>query len=99
MDILQKYNEENPEAPSRSPEWDPSQEYSFLIRLIMRLSGGKIQSVPEANVILIVLAVIIFSIAFIIVANPFEGGRPIPENMIYLPGQPPRLGPTITPQP
>ena len=47
MDILQKYNKENPEAPSRSPEWDSSQEYSFLIRLIMRLSGGKIQSVPE----------------------------------------------------
>lgn len=58
MDILSQYEQENPEASKPQPAWQSSGEYGFFIRLVMRLSGGKIQNETQANYVLFVFIAI-----------------------------------------
>lgn len=98
MDILQKYNEENQETPQQTSQWESSDEYGMITRLVIRFFGGRIENEQQANFVLVIVAVIIFVISFFILTNPFGNTRPVPPGIINLPGQPPRLGPTIAPE-
>ena len=64
MDILEQYEKENPEV--KIPEWQTSQDYSFLVRLVMRISGGRIQEEKQANYVLFVAVGIMFLVAILI---------------------------------
>lgn len=69
MDIFQKYNEENPEAPAQTFQCDPSDEYGALTCTVIRMSGGRIQNMQEANKVLIGITVVIFLITFFVLAK------------------------------
>lgn len=76
MDILQRYQELNKECqpaialPHAAP----------LIRLVMRLSGGKIRSVHHANSILLGVAMVIFLVSVGLAISSFTGSSlPSPE--------------------
>jgi len=100
MDILQQYEKDLPQVSRQVPQWESSGEYGGLVRLVVRFSGGRIENERQANFVLIVTAVIIFGISLLIVFNPWGNTRPPPPGeMIYAPGQPPRLGPTTSPKP
>lgn len=71
MDILEQYEKQNPEASSRVPEWEPSEEYGGLTRFVIRLSRGRIQNEKQINTMLIAVAVCMFIITIIIL---FSGG-------------------------
>ncbi len=91
MDILAQYEKENPEPSSRTPQWEPSEEYGGLTRFVIRLSKGKIQNEKQANTVLLALAVCMFIIALIILFGG-SGGLPAaftPEGYLDpLPGVP-----------
>lgn len=100
MDILEQYEKSLPQEPRQAPQWESSGEYGALIRLVMRFSGGRIQDERHANLVLIIAAVVIFGISILILINPGSNIRPsFSGKIINIPGQPPRLGPTIVPQP
>ena len=70
MDILEQYEKQNPETLSRSNKYDISREFqeeSFLVRFVMRLSGGRIQDARQACFVLLGVAGVLFILAFIIV--------------------------------
>lgn len=56
MDLLEQYKQQNPEAFREQkpvPITDAyGREYSGLVALVMRLSGGKIRDAKQANYIL-----------------------------------------------
>jgi len=73
MDLLQQYKEQHPGA-FREQKWEPPEgyeRYGFFIRLVMRLSGGRIRDVRSASYVLIgfvALAIIVSLLLF------FSGG-------------------------
>lgn len=82
MDILESYEKQNPEASSRAPQWEPSEEYGGLTRFVIRVSRGRIQNEKQANTVLIALAVCMFIITIVILVgdrlSPSPRGLPIP---------------------
>ena len=72
MDILQRYNEENSEISHQDSPCDPAGEYGALVCTVMRLSGGRIQNVKQADRVLLGIAIVIFIITFFVVANNFN---------------------------
>ena len=73
MDILAQYEKENPkqeQAPQNMYD-DPSEDYGQIIRLLMKISMGKIQNVKQANIVLIIGAIIMLIISFVLL---FETG-------------------------
>ena len=72
MDILQKYNEENPEARHQMFQCDSSGDYGPLVCTVINLSGGRIQSVQQADRILLGVAIVIFILTFFVVAENFN---------------------------
>lgn len=82
MDILGKYQQEHPEAfqnpPSSKPDssWEPSNEYSFLIRTVMKLSGGRIRDEKRANLILLAVTGITLLISALIIIHIINDGGP-----------------------
>ena len=48
MDILSQYKQQHPEALCEELQWRASHERGFLIRLVMRLSGGRIRETKQA---------------------------------------------------
>ena len=73
MDVLQQYEKQFPEMNKPAPQWQPSREHGFLIRLVMRLSGGKIRDEAKALSVLLVVAVIGFAVSIGIVIYSFSG--------------------------
>lgn len=78
MDILGKYQQERPEtSPSpQKTEWGPSNEYGFFIRVVMKLSGGKIRDEKQANLVLLAVTGIMLLISTIIIIRIISGGGP-----------------------
>ena len=66
MGILEQYEKQFPEANKSAPRWQPSSEYGFWVRLVMKLSGGRIQDEAKANQMLIIAAVAMLVISFFI---------------------------------
>jgi hypothetical protein len=56
MDILGEYERQNPVAPVRSTSFRSDSEYGFFIKLVMRLSGGKIENGRQASLVLLAVA-------------------------------------------
>ena len=75
MDILEQYEKENPEV--KIPEWQPSEDHGFLIRLVIRLSQGRIQEEKQANYVLLVIIGILFLITILIffLSGPSSEGK------------------------
>ena len=94
MDILKQYNQQFPEANKPAPQWQPSNEYGFLINLVMRLSGGKIQNKTQASYVLITVAALMLVVSLFII---FGGGSqapfkiPLGNRVINQPSEPPHL--------
>jgi hypothetical protein len=72
MDILQKYNEENPEILHQDSPCDPSGEYGALVCTVMRLSAGRIQNAKQADKVLFGIAIAVFILTFFVVAKNFN---------------------------
>lgn len=98
MDILEAYEKSQPKAqfPSaaQTPEQLLQQRYApdtgFFIRLVIRLSGRRIQSARQASVVLLVVAGIIMFAALIVfvLASSSGGETALPYEETYLPTQP-----------
>lgn len=71
MDILQKYNEENPEA-YHPFQCDPSGEYGPLVCTVINLSRGRIQNVQQADRLLLGVAIAVFILTFFVMARNFN---------------------------
>lgn len=58
MDILGEYEKQHPvaQAPIRQTAFSPQSEYGFFIKLVMRLSGGKIENARQASMVLLGVA-------------------------------------------
>lgn len=70
MDLLSQYRKDHPEVFQPGSQWQPPKEYGFFIRLVMRLSGGRIRDVNTASYALLGAAVLIFVAALaVIIAN------------------------------
>ncbi|MEK7083143.1 MAG: hypothetical protein AAB972_03135 [Patescibacteria group bacterium] len=63
MDILKKYEEENPEISPQVPEWESFEEYRGLIRFVIRFSGGRIQDEKQANLVLVVVTILMVTLS------------------------------------
>lgn len=75
MDILAQYEKENPkqEQASQNIYDDQSEDYGAIIHWVMKVSGGRIQDVRQANMVLIVAAVIMIIISlFLIFGTPWS---------------------------
>ena len=70
MDLLEQYKQQNPEKfreKKPAPMADPyGREYSTLVALVMRLSGGKIRDAKQASYALLGVVVIIAVISGIL---------------------------------
>ena len=78
MGLLENYKEQNPEAFRKAPQWEPPREYGFFIRLVMRLSGGRIRDVNKASYVLLTVAVIIVIVALILFFAGNSARIPLP---------------------
>ena len=59
MGLLENYKEQNPESFREKPQWEPPREYGFFIRLVMKMSGGRIRDVNTASYALLIAAAIV----------------------------------------
>ena len=71
MGILEQYEKQFPETNKPTPQWQPASEYGFFVKLVMKLSGGRIRDEVRANYVLAVITVILFIISIILF---FSGG-------------------------
>ncbi|MDP3779356.1 MAG: hypothetical protein Q8R30_04930 [bacterium] len=54
MDILKQYEKQNPEIRPQAPvQSHLSEDSGFLVRMTMKLSGGRIQNEQQANKMLV----------------------------------------------
>lgn len=63
MDILSQYEKQSPAVSHEQPMYQLPSEYGFLIRLVMKISGGRIKDAIRANYILIGVAIVFLIIA------------------------------------
>lgn len=79
MDILEQYEKQNPEKKQALQETyeDPSQDYGPIIRWIMKVSGGRIQDVRQANVVLLGVAVCISGVSIYLIFSSGGSGHPV----------------------
>ena len=88
MDILKQYEKENPDTVLQSSKWDISQEFqyeSFLVRLVVRLSGGRIRDIKQANYVLLGFAVIAILISIFIFFGIGSGSQQfLPPNFYQI---------------
>ncbi|MBI3420874.1 MAG: hypothetical protein HY006_02320 [Candidatus Sungbacteria bacterium] len=63
MDILGKYEQGQPQTVTPVVSPTSSSEYGFFVRLVMRLSGGRIHNARQANVALLIACGVMVLIA------------------------------------
>lgn len=66
MDILGAYEKQNTPAVQPIAQRQQSSEYGFFIRLVMRLSGGKITNMRQASYVLLAAAGVILLAAIVV---------------------------------
>lgn len=68
MDILAQYEKENPtpEKSFKEINGESSDDYGYLINLLMRFSGGRIQNARQASFVLLTATGVIFGASIII---------------------------------
>lgn len=93
MDILSQYEKQNQQPIQMAPQKQPTPEYGFFIRLVMRLSSGRIQNSRQASYVLLGVAILIIVLSIIIFI--YQGGSnsrpPPPGEVISSQGEPPHL--------
>lgn len=75
MDLLEQYKQQNPEMfreenrPQATDEY--GREYKGMVRLVMRLSGGRIRDTRRANMVLLGTAMVLtcITIAFFLLGS------------------------------
>lgn len=84
MDILKKYNEDTPTVRPQVSQWQPPSEYGFFVRMVMRVSGGRIRELRQASYVLLIGAIVITIIAAVLFLGAGGRGleRVIPVNKI-----------------
>jgi len=73
MDLLEQYKQQHPEMAQNVPVWSPPREYGFFIRLVMRMSGGKIRDVNTASYVLAIASAVIVVVSIGIFTYNFFG--------------------------
>lgn len=64
VDLLGQYGSEGGSSLSgMPPQWQPAQEGGFIVRLLEKLSGGRIRDARQANYVLVGIAVAVFLIS------------------------------------
>ena len=77
MDILGQYEKQFPKENKPAPQRQPSLEHGFLIRLVVKLSGGRIADEVMANYVLVIAAAAMLVISFFILFGiPGLSGSP-----------------------
>ena len=85
MDILEQYEKQNPEISQASASSQEFQNESFLIRLVIRLSGGRIKDLKQANYALLGFAVIAILISiFILFGTGSRSQQFLPSNFYQI---------------
>lgn len=83
MDLLSQYKQDHPEAPRKKPSSsltdEYGREYSRMVALVMRLSGGRIKDARQASYVLLGIAVIIALVSLVLF---FRTGTPGPSGPI-----------------
>ena len=91
MDILEQYDKENhnPKESLRGTYGDSMGDYGPIVSFVMRISRGKIQSEPQANFVLLIIAGIMAGVAIMLFvsATGGGGGTPLPYEQTYRPVQ------------
>ncbi len=67
MDLLEQYKQQRPEAFKPvvpQPATDPyGREYGAMVRLVMRMSGGRIRDARQASYVLIAVAAVFLTVS------------------------------------
>lgn len=66
MDILGAYEKQNQPIAQPIVQRAQSPEYGFFIRLVMRLSGGRIENARQASYVLLGAVVVILIVAIVV---------------------------------
>ena len=82
MGILENYKEQNPSAFREAPKWQPPREYGFFIRMVMRLSGGRIREVNKAAQVLAIAVAVVFVVSLFLFLSGGGGPKLPPEREI-----------------
>lgn len=80
MDILEAYEKQNPRVVQVAPQRQQSPEHGFFIRLVMRLSGGRIENSHQASYVLLAAAGVILLAAIVVFLGGFDffsGAKPL----------------------
>ena len=81
MDILGEYEKQNPRPLQQAaPQRQLASEYGFFIRLVIKLSGGKIENIRQASYVLLAAAgVIMVATIFVFLGTSgfFSGAKPL----------------------
>lgn len=85
MDILKRYEERQPRAAQPAPRAAAGSEYGFLVRAVMRLSGGRIHEVRQANYILLGVATVAVILSLVLLFSGGEGTTLDIEKIIATP--------------
>ena len=84
MDLLEQYKQQNPKAFQEKkplPLADEyGREYSGMIALVIRLSGGRIRDAWQANIMLLAVVVVIAVTASTIFFWPSGTQKNLPKN-------------------
>lgn len=94
MDILPQYKQEHPEKfqeKKAAPLTDTyGREYSGMVALVIRLSGGRIKNLRQANTLLLwsTIGITIITITFFLIMN-----NSAPSSKIYSPVAAPTTNP------
>lgn len=91
MDILQEYEKNQPKAPPQSAAQTQEQlirqryapDAGFFVRLVMKLSGGRIENSRQASLVLLGTAIGIFVISVLVFFFSFSGrpGEVVPPKV------------------
>ena len=78
MSILEQYKKQYGSFQQSAPTPPLSSEYGFIVRLVIRLSNGKLQDPSRINAILITVSVFILAaLFFLLIFTGFGGTRVI----------------------
>jgi hypothetical protein len=88
MDILEQYEKQSPQISAQPDQWGALREFrdeSFLVRLVVRLSGGRIQNVKQASYVLLGFAVVMILISiFLLFGTGSSSEQFLPPNFYQI---------------
>lgn len=82
MDLFSQYNQNHPEAFREQKQIPATDEYgraySGMVRLVMRLSDGRIRDVKQAVRVLLIVGIAVFAVSIVIFLYNVSGsGAPV----------------------